>query len=96
MPTTSHNSHARFLLRIKRRRVALGRTILRRLSNPYLGIGRYVRLMDSSLRLWLNRTSPERKTDIARLTSLAKGEDTMSITPIEKILYTAKAHGTGS
>jgi hypothetical protein len=27
---------------------------------------------------------------------LAKGEDTMSITPIEKILYTAKAYGTGS
>jgi hypothetical protein len=61
MPKTSHNSHAKFFLRIKRRRVALGRTILRRLSNPYLGIGRYVRLMDSSLRLWLNRTSPERK-----------------------------------
>ena len=30
------------------------------ISNPYFGIGRYVRTMDSSLRLWLNRAAADR------------------------------------
>src|SRR5262249_51694406 len=37
-------------------RLQQGCTRLQGMSNPYFGIGRYVRLLDSPSRIWLNRS----------------------------------------
>lgn len=45
-------------------------------ANPYLGIGRYVRLIDSPQLIWLNRTNLTRIVDRNFGESLDEGERT--------------------
>jgi osmotically inducible protein OsmC len=56
--------------------------------------------MDSSLRFWLNYVcasdpKPIGYPAVGKLQISDQGEPAMSITPMEKVVYTAKAHTTG-